>query len=244
MAEGRNILITGSSRGIGLAIARRLGHAGNRVVLNCSSSDEALAQAVAALKAEGICAAGLCADVSDYAQSQKLAAFARAQFGAVDVLINNAGSAYYGLFTEMAPMQWQAVMAANLYSVYNCCHQLVPEMVRRKSGRIINISSVWGESGASCEAVYSAAKGAVNTFTKALAKELAPSGVLVNAISCGVIDTKMNSGLSTEERAALCEEIPLGRFGTPEEVADLCAYLADADYMTGQLLRLDGGFLD
>ena len=144
----------------------------------------------------------------------------------------------------MKPVDWQRLIKTNIEGVFNCCHLAVPEMVRRQSGRIINISSVWGSVGASCEAVYSATKGAINSFTKALAKELAPSHIPVNALACGAIDTQMNQFLSEEERQMLIDEIPACRMGLPREVAELIWQIAQApEYMTGQIITLDGGWL-
>ena len=146
--------------------------------------------------------------------------------------------------TDMTDAQWSDVIGSNLSSAFYCCRSVVPFMVHEKKGRILHISSVWGESGASSEAAYSASKGGLNAFTKALAKELAPSGIAVNALSCGLIDTAMNQCLSDEEKQALCEEIPAGRMGTPEEVAEMAALLVEApDYLTGQVITIDGGWL-
>ena len=163
-------------------------------------------------------------------------------YGSVDILINNAGISYLGLFTDMKPENWNRIIDVNLKSVLNCCHLAVPKMVSHKSGIIINISSIWGDRGASCEAVYSATKGAVNSFTKAMAKELGPSGIRVNAISCGVIDTKMNQCFTEEERDVLTEEISLMRFGTPEEIANLAVFLAgnQSSFINGQVITSDG----
>jgi 3-oxoacyl-[acyl-carrier protein] reductase len=166
-----------------------------------------------------------------------------AAFGQIDVLINNAGISYIGLLTDMTIDDWNRIVATNLSSVFSTCRCTVPSMVSAKSGCIINISSVWGNIGASCEVAYSACKGGINSFTKALGKELAPSNIRVNAIACGVIDTEMNHCFSREERDALVEEIPAGRMGTPEEVAALALTLTDSPaYLTGQVLTLDGGW--
>ena len=162
----------------------------------------------------------------------------------LDVLVNNAGIAHMGLLTDMTDEDWRTVTDTNLSSVFYCCRAAVPYMVSRKSGRIINISSMWGTAGASCEAAYSASKSGVHGLTRALAKELAPSNIQVNSIACGVIDTEMNARLDKEERSALAEEVPAGRFGEPDEAARLALMLADAPaYLTGQIIGLDGGFL-
>src|SRR5699024_1736214 len=161
-----------------------------------------------------------------------------------DVLANNAGRAYFGLLSDMPDDDWRQVIDTDLSSAFYCCRAAIPYMVSRKSGKIINISSMWGTAGASCEAAYSAAKSGLHGLTRALAKELAPSNIQVNALACGVIDTEMNARLSTEERAALEEEIPAGRYGTPEEAARAVLMLAEAPaYLTGQIIGLDGGMI-
>ena len=179
--------------------------------------------------------------MSDYEAVKELFA----EIGGVDVLINNAGVAWMGLLTDMEVSDWRQVMGTNLDSLFFTCKLAVPYMVRKKSGKIINISSVWGSVGASCEVAYSASKGGVNSFTRALAKELAPSGIQVNAIACGVIDTDMNRRhLSTEDLEELCEEIPAGRMGEAKEVADLCLRICDGpEYLTGQVITMDGGWI-
>lgn len=166
------------------------------------------------------------------------------RFGSLDVLVNNAGISYIGLFQDMTPDEWNHILNTNLTSVFNCCRLAVPMMVSRKSGRILNISSVWGVCGASCEVAYSATKGGINAMTRALAKELAPSSIQVNAIACGAIDTEMNQFLDEEERNALLEEIPAGRMGRAEEVGKLAYQLGSEDsYLTGQIIQLDGGWI-
>ncbi len=166
------------------------------------------------------------------------------RFEGVDVLINNAGISHAGLFTELSLEDWEQVMRTNSTSVFLCTRQALPYMLKQKSGSIVNISSVWGCVGASCETAYSASKGAVNALTMALAKELAPSGIAVNAIACGAIDTDMNACFTEEEKADIAEEIPAGRFGTPDEVAGLVfAVACQPSYLTGQIMRLDGGWI-
>ena len=241
--QGKTVFITGSSRGIGQAIAFAFGEMGCNIVLNASKSMEALLDTEEQLKSAQIPALSLLGDVSKYDTCKELFRRIEAVFGTVDILINNAGISHIGLFTDMLPTEWQRIIDVNLYSAFNCTHLAVSAMVRKKSGSIINISSIWGQSGASCEAVYSASKGGLNSFTKAMAKELGPSGIRVNAIACGVIETQMNACFDAEERQALTEEIPLCRFGTPEEVAKLALFLADdtSSYLTGQIITLDGG---
>ena len=165
------------------------------------------------------------------------------RFGGIDILINNAGISHIGLLGDMSNEEWHRVMGINLDSVFYCCREAIPYMLSKKSGSIVNVSSVWGNIGASMEVAYSASKGAVNSFTKALAKELAPSNIRVNAAAFGTIDTRMNSCFSAEERTALEEEIPIGRYGTTEEAAECIYRLATAPaYLTGQILTMDGGW--
>ena len=183
-------------------------------------------------------------DVGDYAFVKTMVDATLEAFGAIDVLINNAGISYIGLLTDMSIEDWNRIVATNLTSVFSTCRCVVPSMVHNKRGRIINISSVWGNVGASCEVAYSACKGGINSFTRALGKELAPSQITVNAIACGVIDTDMNRCFSEEERAELIAEIPAERMGRPEEVAELALSIASGHaYLNGQIITLDGGWI-
>lgn len=240
----KTILITGASHGIGKAIAARFAAAGYSLVLNCKTDAGLLNDYADSLgQTYGVQTLTVPGDVSSHSFVCELFAQAKDAFGGVDVLVNNAGISQMGLLTDLSIEEWNRVIATNLTSVFSCCHEAVPYMVHRKSGCIINISSVWGNVGASCEVAYSASKGGVNSFTKALAKELAPSHITVNAIACGVIDTRMNGCFDADERAALEAEIPMGRYGTPDEVASLAWQLATAPvYLTGQILTLDGGW--
>lgn len=241
--KNKIVLVTGSSRGIGQGIALAFGRAGCKVVLNASKSAGALEEMELELKKEQIPVLSILCDVSNYEDCEKMFAKIEATFGSVDILVNNAGISHVGLFTDMMPHQWQTLLAVNLTSVFNCTHLAVPSMVRKKEGSILNISSMWGDCGASCEAVYAASKGGMNAFTKSMAKELAPSHIRVNAIACGVIETQMNEIFDEREKAALCDEIPLMRFGKVNEVADLALFLAShqSSYLTGQIITLDGG---
>ncbi len=243
--QPKTVLVTGSSRGIGKAIATAFGKTGCRVVLNASRSKEQLLQTEQELNAMGIHTLAILADVSDYNACQTMFSKIQETFGDVDILINNAGISQISLFSDLQPAQWQRVLDVNLGSVLNCTHLAVPAMVHRKAGVILNISSMWGSVGASCEAVYAASKGGIHAFTRSMAKELGPSGIRVNAIACGVIDTEMNQCFDKEERAALADEIALMRFGKPEEVASLAVSLAGegASFLTGQIITLDGGML-
>jgi 3-oxoacyl-[acyl-carrier protein] reductase len=240
----KTILITGASHGIGKAIAARFGAEGFRLVLNCRQDVAVLEEYGQWLRQTyGAEVLTVPADVGDHAQVCDMFRKATEAFGGVDVLINNAGISHIGLLSELSIGEWNRILATNLTSVYSCCHEALPYMIHEKSGCIINISSVWGLAGASCEVAYSASKGGVNSFTKALAKELAPSNIAVHAIACGVIDTRMNGCFDRDELEALTEEIPMGRFGTPREVADLAWQLCNSpSYLTGQILTLDGGW--
>lgn len=238
------VLITGASRGIGKAIALRFAQQGYSIVINCSKSADALM----ALKKEledcyPVSVFASVGNIGDYTYVQQLFENIQKEFGGIDILINNAGISHIGLLSDMTPEEWHRVIDTNLSSVFYTSKLAIPYMLSKHQGKIINISSVWGNIGASCEVAYSASKGGMNSFTKALAKELAPSNIQVNAIACGCIDTEMNQCFSEEERQELINEIPAGRFGTPEEVANLVYSLAeDHNYLTGQIITLDGGW--
>lgn len=241
----KTAFISGASHGIGKAIAKKLASEGCSLALNCKNSKKALeALSLELEKTYGVAVLPLMGDIGDYTAVSQMFAQAQACLGEIGLLVNNAGISQVGLLTELSVQDWHTVLDTNLSSVFYCCKLAVPAMVRKKSGKILNISSVWGEAGASCEAAYSAAKGGVNALTKALAKELAPSGIQVNAIACGCIDTRMNACFSAQERAQLEQEIPTGRYGTPQEVAELAwMLLSGNDYLTGQVIRLDGGWI-
>ncbi len=237
-------LITGASRGIGKAIAIEFAKNGYSLVLNCHHSKELLMELKQNLQTSyGTEILASVGDIGDFSYVSNLFEEIKKQFVGVDVVINNAGISHIGLLTDMTPNEWQQILSTNLSSVFYTSKLAVPHMLSKQCGKIINISSVWGNVGASCEVAYSATKGAVNAFTKALAKELAPSHIEVNAITCGCIDTEMNACFSAEERMALEEEIPAGRFGQAEEVAKLAFALASGhNYLTGQIITLDGGW--
>lgn len=236
--------ITGASRGIGRAIALKFASEGYDIAITASKSIKELEETEKEIRALHTSCCSFLADASSYSAMQE-AFLAFSCLGTPDILINNAGIASLGLFTDLTPPEYERVIAVNLLSVMHCCHLVIPAMVREKRGRILNISSVWGICGASCEAAYSAAKSGVNGFTRAIAKELAPSNIAVNALACGVIDTKMNrSHLNEEELTMLSEQIPTGYMASPEEVADAVWQLANAPlYLTGQIIAFDGGFL-
>lgn len=230
MDNKRYALITGASRGIGRGIAEELNNAGYELILVCRKSPELMSD---------LPGKHFTGDIGDFD-------FVKSVFENIDrldILVNNAGISRIGLLQDMHRAEWDEIISTNLTSIYNTCHFAASLMVRQHSGKIINISSQWGNVGASMEVAYSATKGGVNAFTKALAKELAPSGIQVNAIACGVIDTDMNRCFSEEERSALIEEIPAERMGTPEDVGKLvCSLAGTSDYLTGQIIGLDGGW--
>lgn len=237
--------ITGSSRGIGKATALCFAKDGYDIVLNCKNSISQMNTVKQEIETVyQVRCLGICADVSNPQQTAQMFQTIFSEFGEIDVLVCNAGISFFGLINDMTFLEWQNVLNTNLSSAFYCCKQVIPSMVARKSGRILMISSIWGNCGASYEAAYSAAKGGLNTFTKALAKELAPSSIQVNAISCGVIETEMNSHLTQEEMQALIDEIPACRLGTPKEVGELAVLLSKApEYLTGQIITMDGGLL-
>lgn len=240
----RTILITGASSGIGAATAIAFAKPNNRLILVSRKNREGLKKIENEARKMGAEILSILADVSDYEDCKSVVQQGVERFGTIDLLVNDAGISHIGLFQDMTPDEWQHIMNVNIGSVMNLCHLVIPSMVHRHHGRIINISSVWGNVGASCEAVYSASKGAINSFTKALAKELAPSNIQVNAIAFGAIETPMNAWLSKEEAEALADEIPAGREGTKEEAAQMICMVADApDYLTGQILTMDGGWI-
>lgn len=236
--------ISGASRGIGRAIAEEFAKAGYSLALNCKHSAKELEEFAASLRDTWhIPCLTLIGDIGKEDFVTHAFQHIEKNLGPVTILVNNAGISHIGLLSDMSLEEWNQVIQTNLTSVFCCCKYAIPNMVRNQHGCIINISSVWGTAGASCEVAYSASKGGVNAFTKALAKELAPSKISVNAIACGVIDTKMNQCFSKEEQQQLAEEIPAGRFGTPKETAQLALSLVNAPtYLTGQIIALDGGW--
>lgn len=234
-------LITGASRGIGRAIAKRLAREGYSLYLTCRHSSGQLSALAEELTDQyGISCVPFVADMGNPADVERIFA----QIPSLSILVNNAGISYIGLIHEMSVADWQEVMHTNLDAVFYTCRLAIPLMLREHNGKIINISSVWGSAGASMEAAYSASKGGVNSFTRALARELAPSGIQVNAIACGVIDTDMNKCFSPEDMEALRQEIPADRIGQVSEVAQMVVSLLNApDYLTGQVIGLDGGWM-
>lgn len=240
----KTVLVTGSSRGIGKAIAIKFAKKNYNVVINCIKNEESLQAVKKEIEGYNVSCLTFVGDVGNHENAEDLFSKIKKQFGSIDILVNNAGISYIGLFQDMGPDDWAKIINTNLTSVYNCCHFAIPEMIHKKQGKIINISSVWGITGASCEVAYSATKGAVNALTKALAKELAPSGIQVNAVACGAIDTEMNYFLEDQELIDLVNDIPTGRLGQAEEVADFVYQIATKhSYLTGQAIVFDGGWI-
>ena len=238
------VLITGASRGIGAATARLFAQAGWDVAINYNKSERAALELAGELTGLGVRACAIRADVSDSAQAAALVEQTLAQLGGLDALVCNAGVALpQQLLTDTTDEQWSALFAANVDGVFYTVRAAIPHFVRQKAGRIVTLSSVWGVTGGSCEVAYSASKGAVIAMTKALAKELGPSGITVNCVAPGVIDTDMNGHLDGETLAALAEETPLNCIGKPQNVAQSILFLAGGggEFITGQVLQPNGG---
>lgn len=238
-------MITGASRGIGAAAAAKFARLGMPVVVNYTSNETAARAVCDKILAQGGDAVIYKCDVSNRAQVDAMISAAIERFGRIYALVNNAGVSQIKLFTDITQEEWRAMVGVNLDGVFNCCQSVLPHMIHEKAGRIINISSVWGVYGASCEVHYSAVKAGVIGLTKALAKEVAPSGITVNAIAPGCVMTDMLRGECDEETLrTLAEDTPMGRLGTPEDVARAAAFFAsdDAAFITGQVLGVDGGF--
>lgn len=240
----KTVLVTGASRGIGRAIALSFARQGWQTIITCIKNEEKLQEVHQLIYSWGGSCLSYVGDMGDFSCCQSLFSQIERQFGALDVLVNNAGVSQIGLCQDLTIENWERMLKNNLTSVFCCSKLAIPMMLRRHAGSIINISSVWGVSGASCETAYSASKGGVNAFTKALAKELAPSNIQVNAIACGAVETEMNQWMTPEEKDALLEDIPTGRMGRPDEVANLVLQLAHGHpYLTGQIICLDGGWI-
>ncbi|MFP4973848.1 elongation factor P 5-aminopentanone reductase [Paenibacillus sp. CN-4] len=239
------VLVTGGSGGIGGAIAERFASVGMNVVIHYMHSHEAANEVARRCMAHGAKVMTIAADMKDRQQLQRMADRLEGSGLMPDVLVNNAGVSLYGMLADVTEEQWDHVMGVNLKGTFLCSQIFMPYMVSQKYGRIINVSSVWGLSGASCEVVYSASKGGVNAFTKALAKELAPSGVTVNAVAPGAVRTEMLSGFAPDEIRSLEEEIPAGRLATPEEIASVVYFLAlpESGYINGQIISPNGGWM-
>lgn len=241
----KTAIITGSSKGIGAATAILFAQKGYNVVITYNESYESATLLARSLSANGFSVTAQKLNVANRLEAELLVKETLYKYGSIDVLVNNAGVAYQGLITQTDEVEYDRILNTNLKGTFNCCKAVTPVMVRQQSGKIINISSMWGETGASCEVAYSASKAGVIGLTKALAKELAPSGITVNAVTPGLIETAMNTNLTVEELNEFVESIPLGRMGTADEVAQAVYFLAseNADYITGQILGVNGGYV-
>lgn len=249
----KTVLITGAGRGIGRESAKYFVRNGYNVVINYRDNTDAAESLLSEIKSEAQnntdilygAAISIKADVSKREQVNEMFAQIEKEFGGVDILINNAGVSQIKLFSDITEQEWDNIFDTNVKGMFNCTQCALPYMIHQKQGRIINISSIWGICGASCEVHYSASKAAVIGFTKALAKELGPSGILVNCVAPGIIDTEMNNVLSEETTEELRQETPLGVFGKPSDIASVIYYLAssEANFITGQVISPNGGFV-
>ena len=235
----KTVLITGGAKGIGAAIAKEFSKKGYKVIVNFNKSREK-----ALALADEIGAAAICGDISRWEDAKKIVDYAASFTGKIDVLINNAAvSLPQQLITDTTNEQWDNLFAVNVKGCFNCSKAALGYMINEHKGSIVNISSIWGITGGSCEVAYSATKSAVIGFTKGLAKEVGPSGSRVNCVAPGVIDTDMNAHLSESDITALKEETPLGMIGTPEDVAGIVSFIAEAEFVTGQVISPNGGMV-
>ena len=241
----KTVIVTGASKGIGAATAILFAQKGYNVVINYNNSYESASLLCRSLASHGYSVMMQKANVANRLEVELMVKETLYKFGSLDVLVNNAGIAYQGLITDTDEIDFDRIIDVNLKGVFNCCKSVIPSMVSQQSGKIINISSMWGQVGASCEVAYSAAKAGVIGLTKALAKELAPSGITVNAIAPGLIETSMNASISVEDLNSFVEQIPLSRMGSADEIAQAVYFLAseNADYITGQILGVNGGYV-
>jgi len=242
---GKVALVTGASRGIGRAIAVEFAKEGASIVINYSKDDEGAKETLKQVKSVNGYGVIIKQDISSFENCKLMIDRIVDTMGKIDILVNNAGISNIGLFMDAGEADITRIMNINLMAPLYLTKYVLQFMVPKKSGNIINVSSMWGDVGASCEVLYSTTKGGLNLFTKSLAKELAMSNIRINGIAPGVIDTKMNEVFSEDDRKALEEEIPLGRFGNPEEIGKIAVFLAcdDSSYITGQIIRADGGFI-
>lgn len=235
-------IVTGGAKGIGAEIVRTLAENGYIVILNYNNSKVQAEELKNEMLQKGFNIEVVKADVSNRNEVNSLIEFAIKKFKKIDILVNNAGISLEGLFTDVSEEMWQKIINVNLNSVFNCTQEVLKYMIKEKSGRIINISSIWGETGASCEVVYSTTKAAINGMTKALAKEVGLSNIRVNAIAPGIINTDMNSRLSYEELEQIKEQIPLNRIGNTKDIARCVKWLVEDEYTTGQIISINGGW--
>lgn len=236
------VVVTGGSRGIGAQIVKTLANENYKVILNYNNSKEQAEKIQQELLERGNEIEIIKADVSKREETEKLIQFAINKFNKIDVLINNAGISQEGLFTDVTEEEWQKIINTNLNSVFYCNQQALKYMIPEQQGCIINISSIWGETGASCEVAYSTTKAAINGMTKALAKEVGPSNIRVNAIAPGIIDTDMNRNLTNEELEPIKEQIPLNKIGKALDIAKCVKWLIEDEYTTGQIISINGGW--
>lgn len=240
----KSAIVTGASTGIGKAIALELANHYERIAITSYKHPEELLHTRSLLLERGAECIACNGDSSNYSFVQEFIKTVTSSWGQIDVLVNNAGISSVCLVTELSIPEWERLLSTNLSSVFYYCHEVIPFMLQTHYGRILNISSVWGEVGASCEAAYSATKGGINALTRALGKELAPSGIAVNALSYGAVDTNMNACFSADERNALEEAIPIGRMASTKEAAEIAwNILSSPPYLTGQIIRFDGGWI-
>lgn len=236
------VVVTGGSRGIGAQIVKTLANENYKVILNYNNSKEQAEKIQQELLEQGKEIEVIKADVSKKEEAEKLIQFAINKFNKIDILINNAGITQEGLFTDVTEEEWQKIINTNLNSVFYCNQQALKYMIQEQQGCIINISSIWGETGASCEVAYSTTKAAINGMTKALAKEVGPSNIRVNAIAPGIIDTDMNRNLTNEELEQIKEQIPLNKIGKALDIAKCVKWLIEDEYTTGQIISINGGW--
>lgn len=239
------VMITGGSRGIGAAIAKRFAKEGYQIVIHYLNSHEQANETARECMALGAKVVTIAADLSSKEQLQRMKEKLDSMNVLPDIIINNGGISHYGMLMDVTEEQWDYVMNVNLKGMFLCTQLFMPHMIANKYGRVINVSSVWGITGAACEVLYSTTKGGMNAFTKALAKELAPSGITVNAVAPGVVETDMMKDFNIEEKEALEQEIPIGRFGSTNEIASLVYFLSlpESSYITGQIISPNGGWL-
>ena len=244
--NGRKVvLITGGSRGIGRACVEAFAHAGYSVLFFCRTRSDLAASLAEQLRGEGHDVGWYQCDVSKKAEVDAAVSDILRRYHHIDALVNNAAISRIGLVTDISEDEWDEMFAVNMKGAFLCAQAVLPDMIDRQRGAIVNIASMWGQTGASCEVCYSATKAALIGFTKALAQEVGPSGVRVNCVSPGVIDTDMNAALDEAALASLADETPLGRIGSPDEIARAVLFLAgdEASFITGQVLGVNGGFV-
>lgn len=239
----KNIIVTGGSRGIGRCLVENLARDGHNVILNYNKSEKQAKQIQNTLKEEGIILEIFKADVSERKQVNELVKFAIEKWGKIDVLINNAGIAKLQMFQDVKEADWNEIINTNLKSAFYMSQEVVPHMIHEKSGCIINISSIWGLVGASCETIYSISKAGMDALTKSLAKELGPSGIRVNSIAPGVINTEMNSFIDEHIKNEIRSETPIGKIGNPLDIYRCAKWLIEDEFTTGQVISVNGGYI-